>query len=119
GPAAKDVAPELTALLKDADPDTQVVIARALERIKYADVPGLAEAMMRAQAEAEMSGNYRAHRAMYRVFEALGKDAVPLLVGAMKRGRPQAQEGAALAGAGPGRGGGRGRGWAGCSTCGR
>src|SRR5262249_23886115 len=84
GPAAQGVAAELRALLKDADADTQVVIARALERIKYADVPGLAEAMMCAQVEAEMSGNHRAHRAMYRVFEALGKDAVPLLVEAMK-----------------------------------
>jgi HEAT repeat protein len=103
GPAAKDVAPELTALLKETEPDTQVVIARAQERIRSADVPGLAEAMMRAQAEAEMSGDYRAHRAMYKVFEALGKDAAPPLIEAMKSGRPQRQKSTALAVAALGR----------------
>jgi HEAT repeat protein len=97
GPAAKGVAPELTALLKASDPDTQVVIAQAMERIQFADVPALAEAMMRAQAEAARTRDYRAHRAMYRVFEALGKDAAPPLIEAMKSGRPERQKSAALA----------------------
>src|SRR5262249_49813369 len=71
--------------------------AQALERIRFADVPALAEAMMRAQAEAVRTRDYRAHRAMYRVFEVLGKDASPPLIEAMKSGRPERQKSAALA----------------------
>jgi HEAT repeat protein len=97
GPAAKDVAPDLTALLKNPNPDVQILIARALVRIRFADVPALAEALAAAQLDAAKSGDDRAVRALARVFEALGKDAVPPLVTMMKSGDPHRQKVAALA----------------------
>jgi HEAT repeat protein len=97
GPAAKDIAPQLSALLKGADAEAQQVVAEALAQIKYADVPAVAEAMWYAQANAARTGDYRTHRALARVIVSMGKDAVPPLIRMMNNGTPEQQKSAALA----------------------
>lgn len=97
GPAAKDIAPELTALLKNADPALRVLIADALARIRFADVPALAEALADAQLKDLQGGSERTAPALARVFAAMGKDAVPPLVQLMKSGDARKQKCAVLA----------------------
>jgi HEAT repeat protein len=97
GSAAKDLAPELTALLKKPDPELQLIIAAALARIGSADVPTLAEALAAAQLDANITGDNRIVLALARVIAGLGKEAVPPLVTMMKSGDAHKQKVAVLA----------------------
>ena len=101
GPAAKDVAPELTAMLAKSNRAMQQVIAETLARIHFADVPALAQAMVVAQMEWTKNNDdatKQAWQAMFKALQSLGKDGAPSLMAMMKKtDDPSQQKIAALA----------------------